>query len=254
MVSTEHMPFNLFKSLRHNAPKKVVKLYSITNNLNHSQELISRSHELNNIGFRSFELVNSHEIDMSPLLNQLITDIQPDDVFYDIGANIGTYSLVLGQCMSDEGEIVAFEPVPKTYKRLCANLGVGLSQQNWNAMNIAASNNSETTVIYTGLFDRYSTLSKDNAIDHGLETEVEIESKRLDDLDIEPPDILKIDTEGHELDVLEGASSLIESEAPDIYIEPHDKGAYSDTELMMCLESHGYTVKKNNGYWHTYRE
>ena len=248
------MSFDLFKSLYNNLPKEAQQLYNIANNINHSKEVIPRNHELNDINFKSFELMNSHTIDMGPLLNKLMADIQPNDVFYDVGANIGTYSLILGQCMSDEGEIVAFEPVPKTYQRLCANLSVGLRQQNWNTMNIAASNKNETTVIYTGPFDRYSTLSQDNAIDHGLDTEVEIESKRLDDLDIEPPDILKIDTEGHELDVLEGASSLIESEGPDIYLEPHDKGAYSDTELIACLESHGYTVKKNYGYWHTYRE
>ena len=248
------MSIDLFAVLRQNMPEKAQKIYNIVNDINHSRELLSRNHEINNIGFKSFELVNSHSIDDSPLLNQLITDIQPDDVFYDIGANIGTYSLVLGQNMSAEGKVVAFEPVPKTYNRLCANLRIGLGQQSWNAMNIAASNNKGITVIYSGILDRYSTLSEDNAVDHGLETEVEIETKRLDDLDLTPPDIVKIDTEGHELDVLEGASNLIKSEGPDIYVEPHDKGAYSEKELMTYFESHGYTVEKNNGFWHSYHE
>jgi hypothetical protein len=53
--------------------------------------------------------------------------------------------------------------------------------------------------------------------------EVTVEKKRLDDIVVEPVGLIKIDAEGHELSVLEGASMLIESYRPNIIIEIEER-------------------------------
>ena len=55
------------------------------------------------------------------LLEELIARAQPGDIFWDIGANIGIYSLLLSSAVGKQGKVYAFEPEPQTYDWLCEN-------------------------------------------------------------------------------------------------------------------------------------
>lgn len=55
------------------------------------------------------------------VVEELLERLQSDDVFYDIGANIGMYSCLVGQTL-EEGAVVAFEPHPPNADRLSENL------------------------------------------------------------------------------------------------------------------------------------
>src|SRR5882762_7707062 len=50
--------------------------------------------------------------------------IRPGDVVADIGANIGSHTLLYSQLVGPQGRVIAFEPQPKIFHMLCANLAL----------------------------------------------------------------------------------------------------------------------------------
>jgi len=66
-----------------------------------------------------------------------------------------------------------------------------------------------------------------------------------------PPDVLKIDTEGHEYEVLKGAEQVLQKYKPKIYYEPHEtnrepseQALSSEIKVKALLSSYGYSFKK----------
>src|SRR6201984_3916194 len=62
--------------------------------------------------------------------------VQPGDTAFDIGANIGVYSVLLSRLCSPTGRVVAFEPVPDTYWRLRETLALNRCE---NVMTVQAA-------------------------------------------------------------------------------------------------------------------
>ena len=55
-------------------------------------------------------------------LDKFTSLISPGDVVFDIGANIGLFSLIGSQAVGRNGAVYAFEPAPETYDAMVANL------------------------------------------------------------------------------------------------------------------------------------
>jgi FkbM family methyltransferase len=135
-------------------------------------------------------------------------------VFFDVGANIGHYSaMLLGQFPN--AFIHAFEPHPKNYSRLignafpvqrvkCHNIALGESKGSLALYDHAANDGSQ----HASLYEATITEFHDQAA-----VAITVPVETLDDLaekeGIAYIDFLKIDTEGHELAVLLGASRLL---------------------------------------------
>lgn len=69
--------------------------------------------------------------------------LRPGDSFVDAGAYIGLYSLVLSRAVGDHGTILAIEPEPTSYQRLCAHLQIN-DVRNVQALNVGLSDKRET--------------------------------------------------------------------------------------------------------------
>lgn len=140
-------------------------------------------------------------------------------VCFDVGANIGNYSTLLADVLSD-ARIVSFEPNPSAFGLLEKKVshlphvcleGVGLGEspgnlKMWVPEGASVSSHASLhSVVLTDLH-RYDKV-----------TSIEVPILRLDDYchdhGIERIDFLKIDTEGHELAVLKGAHRLLEAGA-----------------------------------------
>ena len=50
--------------------------------------------------------------------------VGPGDVFYDIGANVGAYSLIAARATANRARILAFEPVPSSFLDLSRNVAL----------------------------------------------------------------------------------------------------------------------------------
>lgn len=134
----------------------------------------------------------------------------PSRVLWDIGSNIGLYSLMFSAA---GGRAVAFEPHPGTRERLEQNVRI---------------NGLAVTVLPWALADETSTgeLTTPTTGNHALATlrpipgsAIPVDLKRADDLDLPPPDLIKIDVEGAEHAVILGAERTIRMHRPTLIVE-----------------------------------
>ena len=149
----------------------------------------------------------------------LIHLINKDDLFIDIGANLGSYSqLASGLCKCKS---IAFEPVPTTFKRLSENIKINHLIAKVQLRNIALNNEKRDKILFS--IDKGPCNSIVDSSYQGKKKLVEVSS-----LDIEcgllDPVLLKIDVEGFEENILKGAlKTLMKDSLLAIIIEGQTK-------------------------------
>jgi FkbM family methyltransferase len=133
----------------------------------------------------------------------------------DIGANVGLYTFRLAG-IADAVE--AFEPMQSCADRLRAS---GLA--NVRVHQVALSNHTGEGVLHLPAGDRHAAAyaSLTNEFAGGESATVEL--RTIDSYAFEAVDLIKIDVEGHELEVLEGARGTIERERPTIIVEVEER-------------------------------
>jgi len=163
----------------------------------------------------------------------------PGTEILDIGANIGYNSLMF----SDYGPVYAFEPI--FYKIVELNIENNNLKHKMYSVPVALSNNSDSVNMYlanevksTGLRNYGGTsIYTDEGTDHSSETKVEC--RRLDDIYGGRVSFIKLDVEGHELQVLEGARDVITNHLPTLLVELID---YEGSKVPSFLKDLGYTM------------
>ena len=140
------------------------------------------------------------------ILKRQITalDLDPTLIF-DVGANIGHYSREL--CSNfPRAQVIAFEPNPESFQQLLENLS---NFSNFSAFNYGASDRTREDFLYESEVGS-PLASIDNT--NPIFTRIKIDLVSLDDFcrnaDLSP-DIMKIDVEGHEFKVMQGATETI---------------------------------------------
>ena len=133
--------------------------------------------------------------------------IKEDKNFIDIGGHIGSWTMV---CGAKAKHTYTFECNKKVYNCLCANLFLkGLSYK-VDAYNCGLSNENGTKVYYKRSKDGGGNgVSFLRESDKDVETD-NIQVKKLDEYNLENINFLKIDVEGHEKEVLQGAVKTLE--------------------------------------------
>ena len=155
-----------------------------------------------------------HEFnDMAFLLHLL----RPEDVFVDIGANMGTYTvLASGVCGAYS---YSFEPIQSTFERLQANNTLNNLQARTTAIQCALGSN-KGEIKFTYQQDTTNHVATDEETDI-----VTVPVNRLDDVVSQTPTLLKIDVEGFETEVLQGATQhLANPQLKAIIIELNGSG------------------------------
>ncbi len=141
--------------------------------------------------------------DEASSLCALFATLRPGDLFVDVGANIGVFSCLAARLPGVE--VLAIEANPETFQRLQANCQLHGVQ----AINTAVSNVAEVLDFSMGAVSHVFAASIHRNAYHFGES-VQIFARPLDDLvHGKGPVVLKVDVEGHELEVLEGASKLL---------------------------------------------
>jgi FkbM family methyltransferase len=182
--------------------------------------------------------------------------LKPGDTFFDIGSNIGLFSLHAAQIVTNKGSIHAFEPTPNTFARLMENIELNRYQHIITANNIGISSNIGTLSlnISTDGHDAWNTFAKQSEI--CFEKKIEIPVEKLDNYltekNISCKDIalIKIDVEGWEMEVIKGAKNLlIEENAPVLMVEFTESNLFAAGtncyEIYDLVVSYGYM-------WYTY--
>jgi FkbM family methyltransferase len=173
----------------------------------------------------------------------------PGSTAIDVGANIGIFSLSLAEAVGPEGAVWAFEPVSDTASRLRANLDQnGLKN---TVVIVAAAGNSEGDALVQRAKDSaYSITVKPNGKAKADESLEEVPKVRLDTIwnQMNRPQIsvAKIDVEGAELEVLQGALELLEACHPTLLIEAPSESRLG--EIATFLSSFGYRYSRPDGF------
>ena len=180
------------------------------------------------------------------------THVQPGDVFYDIGANVGAYTLVAFRHTLGQSSIVAFEPAFATFATLCENLAINQCGETVIPLNVALT---EQTGVLTFNFSDTTSGAALHAVGDPISQDGEafkpvyaqpVLAYRLDDLIVQmglpSPNHIKIDVDGAEPSILRGAEKTLRSGAVrSLLIEANDTLPSRD-EIVMIMTDYGFKV------------
>jgi FkbM family methyltransferase len=167
-------------------------------------------------------------------------------VFYDIGANVGYFTLVAATSLAHRGQILAFEPGRNAYTRLTDNLALN-PYRNIKTFPLAvADREGEATLHLAGdIADSSASLYPSGPASAGAETcrTVSLDHFLASEA-VPPPDLIKLDVEGAELAVLQGARQLLTAQPPMFLMEMEEKNlraaGASRAAILAFLTPFGY--------------
>ena len=177
----------------------------------------------------------------------LLKQIRPGGVFIDVGANVGYHTLRALRHVGPNGRVLAFEPNPHVLQRLKHNLAINRAD-NVELFEIALSKECEEVTIYCPTKGTHGLASLRN---QGWENgeEYRVQAQPLDAVlpnDIPRIDLIKIDVEGAELLVLQGAERTIRHFKPAILIELVPK--FTNVFAYNALDAVRLLLGYNTGY------
>jgi FkbM family methyltransferase len=144
-----------------------------------------------------------------------LASLKEDDVFVDVGAHIGLYSIYAASLLR-QGKVVAIEPNPKNYKALFKAIQLN-RLKNVVALNIAAwSKECRLPLYIKGSSDPHSLVSKSSKY-------IIVRAMKLDDcinkLGLKKISLIKIDVEGAEVQVIDGLCNTLRAHRPKLVVE-----------------------------------
>jgi len=202
--------------------------------------------QLNSVDERliPLEIINfgSYETDETAMFLRLAEGI---DVLFDVGANIGWYSLNTAKRYGSALEIHAFEPIPATYNQLVRNIELN-RVESIHPNNFGFSDECSAKTFF------YYPQGSGNASTADLSGRDDVEQivcnvRMLDDYARETgvlPDLIKCDVEGAELFVFKGGAETIAKALPIVFTEMLRKWAkqfgYSPNDIIDWFSALGY--------------
>jgi len=143
--------------------------------------------------------------------------VKKGDVFVDIGAHTGRYTVMASLMVGERGKVVAVEPDPSNFERLLANISLN-RLKNVIPLRVAASDSDGTATLHRSIFSSGQSIGQD--LGRGS---IEVPTKTMDGVirEIGPGhvDWVKIDVEGFETEVLKGMKATILRYGPRIIVE-----------------------------------
>ncbi|MBN3852074.1 FkbM family methyltransferase [Paraburkholderia sp. Ac-20340] len=176
------------------------------------------------------------------LMREIVEVLPPECVVLDVGANIGVHTLEFARaCESKRGIVHTFEPQRILFQMLAGNVAmnnfqnvhchlaaVGAQQGTLKVPRIDYSVPSSFSGIEFGNGQQKEFIGQAPQWDAAEET---VPIITLDSLNLPRVDFMKIDVEGMEIDVLRGASKIIDTFRPPIYIE------YGKNDALMLAKA-----------------
>jgi FkbM family methyltransferase len=159
--------------------------------------------------------------------------IKPGMVVYDIGANVGFYSLLAAHLVGKDGQVYAFEPLHRNVEFIQRHTVLN------HFANIVVYEAAVADMKGEALFDPGASIAMGHLSESGT---VRVRQVSLDVLlaagEIQPPDAMKIDVEGAEYAVVKGAQAIIQQHRPLIFLDTHGREAHEST--LGFLQEFGY--------------
>lgn len=162
--------------------------------------------------------------------------VNKGDVVFDIGAHVGFYSLLSAELTGKYGKVFSFEPLPENVKFLKKHVEIN------NYKNILIFDNAVSDKSGHAFFKKEDSRSQGRLSDSG---KFKVEMIAIDDWiaskKLSIPNVMKIDTEGAEMNVLKGAENALKANRPIIFLSIHS----GESRKKCCdyLLSMGYKLE-----------
>jgi len=181
-----------------------------------------------------YNVIPGREYDVESFIINILED---GDVFLDVGANIGYYTILGSRKVGDKGRVIAIEPILSTSKVLTTNIKLN-KLTNVTIYPYAASNKNGFLYfkIPSGLYGQASAIS-----DKENKSLMKVRTLRLDNIcnAYNMIKLIKIDVEGHELEVLMGSMKTL-AKTKYIILEI----SRNKNKVLKLLASREYKIKK----------
>ncbi|MCB9734356.1 MAG: FkbM family methyltransferase [Deltaproteobacteria bacterium] len=163
--------------------------------------------------------------------------LRPGDRFADVGANVGSYTVLAAGAAG--ADVVAFEPVPATHRRLLRNVAINGLEGKVDAR-LAGVGAAPERLRFTADRDTTNRALADGEAATGATVDVDIVT--LDQaLADAPPALIKIDVEGFEDRVLAGAAGILaDPRVQALVVELAPDRGYNPATLVESLTSFGF--------------
>jgi FkbM family methyltransferase len=166
--------------------------------------------------------------------------IRSGDTVFDLGANVGFYTLIAAIRTGKRGKVFAFEPLPRNLDLLRRHL-LHNHIANVEVIDAAVSDSSGLAA-----FESFDSPAVGRIGPSGT---LQVRTVVLDELTstggLPTPDVIKIDIEGGELRALEGSRRILERRHPTIFLATH--GTQVRADCCVLLTRFGYTLAGING-------
>jgi FkbM family methyltransferase len=170
--------------------------------------------------------------------------LKPGQVLFDIGANVGYYTILGSRIVGPKGKVFAFEPVIRNVVHLYQHTVLNKAR-NVTIISAACSDALSLTMFSAGPNFAMGHMTNDSGLETGVnEAAYPVPTVTVDGM-VEllgvSPDVIKIDVEGAELSVLKGAKATLRKAKPTVFLSTH-----SDVLRSTCLEylkGLGYTYE-----------
>lgn len=195
------------------------------------------------------------ELDHKYILEKVL---KPGFNVLDIGANIGYYTLIEKQLTGESGKIIAVEPSPANIELLKINAELN-AFKNIKIFQAAISSHPGKKDFFLSYESNLNTFHNYGSVESHLTGEtIEVDTYTvpgiLREANCEKLDLIRMDVEGHEVDVIEGMLEQIADEAllPSIIFETHISRYNEENNMRNILKqlfSHGYQAKYVASSW-----
>lgn len=169
-------------------------------------------------------------------------------VVYDIGANVGVMTLFFAKAVGDNGQVVAFEPHPYSFRRLQRNVRMNRLSNVRMVNSAVGASSAQLELFQPSKHLSAATFDREKAIQL-REGEIVVHVVKVEPLDglisryqLPSPNLIKVDVEGFENNVLLGAMTTIEECRPSWFIEIHcnAEGVATTQQVVETLSSFRY--------------
>ncbi len=170
--------------------------------------------------------------------------LKPGQTFIDVGCNKGDFSLLAAKIIGKDGSVLAFEPEPDNCYWIEKSIKLN-NYENIKLFQLALADSNEDAQLYLGEKSGWHSLVSNS--DNTQKSTIEVKKRTLDSILDEAGnigvDMIKIDVEGAEMEVLQGASTMFDNNSELIVLlDLHPHMGVNPVEVCGFLTENGFSI------------
>jgi FkbM family methyltransferase len=177
------------------------------------------------------------------VLEAIRAALREGDVFWDIGGNLGTHSLTIKK-LDPSVRVIAFEPNPIMHGLLTTHARINALDLHVHPFGLSDTPGEAEFFVYTGLNYGKSGLRAppEKALAMPIKVKLMTGDELVREMGVPPPNVIKIDVEGHELSVFRGLTDVLQGTSLRAIV--FEDPPVADSPVKKFLEAYGFRIRE----------